>query len=176
MAFYLKKMATQHGFHINVVELDIQRDRRCDLTLPSVQKRWLQAISAGEFFAVILTPPCSTWSRAPWANDKGPYPLRSFRHPRGFPWNSARRQMKAELGNIMADFSYEAFKRQVGQASKLAFMEQAEDLGSVRKARVFGHQPSLPQFWQCLALEDVCAAAFAQLHFGTVPSSPQGSS
>ena len=48
-----------------------------DLTIPRIQKKWLRLVSAGRYFAVVVTPPCSTFSRAVWANDEGPYPLRS---------------------------------------------------------------------------------------------------
>ena len=89
-----------------------ERYRRCDLTKPRVRNRWLKAIREGQYFALILTPPCSTFSRlrAVWANGRGPYPVRSRRFPRGFPWNGGARKRKAELGNSLADFSYEAMQ------------------------------------------------------------------
>lgn len=63
-----------HDLCIEVLELDIRRDRKCDLSLPHVQERWLRRITASEFWAVVVTPPCSTFSRAQFANDQGPYP------------------------------------------------------------------------------------------------------
>lgn len=73
----LRQLAKKHELQLEVLELDIQHNRRLDFTQPGVQKTWLQRISAGNFDAVVTTPPCSTFSRAVWANDRGPYPLRS---------------------------------------------------------------------------------------------------
>ena len=168
MAAYLKKLAAVHGRQLNVIELDIQRDKRCDFTRQVVQKKWLQRIDNGEFDAVVLTPPCSTYSRAPWANDKGPYPLRSRRYPRGFPWMSFKRKQKACQGTVLAEFSYEAFKRQIRRGD--AVMEQPEDLGKTKVVRIPGHSPAsmwqMPQFFQLLKEPDVRTVVFPQKAFG----------
>jgi len=88
----------------------------------------LQLIDAGLMDALIITPPCSTFSRVPWANEEGPFPLRPSECLRGFTWNFKKRSRKAMLGNILADFSFEAMKRQFRRRrGKVAFMEQAED-------------------------------------------------
>ena len=73
VADYLRKKAAKFHVQVEIHEVDIQRSRRMDLTSPRVQKRHLQAIDSGVYDAVILTPPCSTFSRAVWANDRGPY-------------------------------------------------------------------------------------------------------
>ena len=172
----LRQLARRHEIMIQVVELDIQRDQRHDFTLPAIQKAWLQKIHQGDFFAVVSTPPCSTFSRAPWANEKGPYPLRSRKHLWGFPWNSGKRQAKADLGNTLGLFSYEAVRRQAMQPGKLYFKEQPEDLGSTRNARVPGHQPTsmwqMPQFQQILGMEGAQTVVFPQSAFGTESVKP----
>ena len=161
---------------MEITELDIQSDRRSDFTIPAVQKKWLQLIAQGIYYAVIVTPPCSTFSRAVWANDLGPFPLRSSTYPRGFPWNRADRFHKAEFGTILADFSFEALKRQFACGRRIGLMEQPEDLGRTNYERIPGHQPaSMWQFWQfrqLLELPNVQTVVFAQSDFGTESPKP----
>ena len=54
---------------------------------------------------MIPSPPCSTFSRAPWRNNRGPQPLRSFDHPDELPGLRWSQRRKAQLGNNLADFS-----------------------------------------------------------------------
>ena len=155
---------------IVVTELDIQRNSACDFTSPAVQKHWLQKIAEGKYFAVVSTPPCSTFSRAAWANEEGPFPLRSRIHLWGFPWNSPKRRQKADFGNTLGLFSYEALKRQARWKKKVFFKEQPEDLGRAKGQRVPGHQPAsmwmMPQCQELLAMEDVQTCVFPQSAFG----------
>ena len=151
VASFLKKMASKQGFTVTVTEVDIRSGKRNDLTRPAVQARWLQLLSKGVFDALVVTPPCSTYSRACWANEEGPFPLRSSVHPRGFPWLTGGRRMKAEFGNILADFAFEAMRRQLLHAGRPAYMEQPEDLGTPQRPRtgLKGMRPaSMWQFWQ----------------------------
>ena len=172
---HLRRLAKMQGITMEVIELDIQRSRKDDFSLPPVQKRWLQRISNGEFFAVLVTPPCSTFTRAVWANDQGPFPVRSAMHMRGFPWNGTGRWAKAELGNILADFSFEAMKRQHAVPQHLGFMEQPEDLGRTANPRIPGHRPAsmwqFPQFQQCLQ-QGMRTVVFSQLDFGSPSVKP----
>ena len=161
---------------VEVVELDLRHSRRCDLTRPQVQQRWLQAIDRGSADSLVITPPCSTFSRATWANDRGPFPLRSARCLRGFTWNSAVRKRKADLGNTLADFSFEAMKRQLKRRRTTAFMEQPEDLGATHRPRVPGHRPGsmwqFPQHYELMEMEDVKSVALAQIDFGAESPKP----
>eukprot|EP00435_Cladocopium_sp_Y103_P030315 s433_g7.t1 len=172
---YLRRLSKKHGISVEVVELDIQRNRRDDFSLQHVQKRWLQRITQGEFFAVIVTPPCSTFSRATWANDRGPHPVRSLMHPRGFPWNSRASAEKAELGNLLGDFSFEAMRRQAQHTDHVGMMEQPEDLGRTEHDRIPGQQPAsmwqFPQFQQALQ-EGLRTCVFSQLDFGSESVKP----
>ena len=140
MAWYMRKLSLEYHCKVEVVEVDIRHGKRYDLSQPKVQKRWLQFITDGRADALLVTPPCSTFSKAPWANDRGPFPLRSSLCLRGFAWNSKHRQHKADLGTNMAEFSFEAMRRQLAHG-KPAVMEQPEDLGATKKPRVPGHQP-----------------------------------
>lgn len=70
-------------------------------------------------------------------------------------------------GNILADFYFEAMKRQLRRRGKVASMEQAEDLGKIKKDRIPGHRPE-----GILRLPGVQSVAFAQLDFGTPSVKP----
>ena len=133
-------------------------------------------IAQGIFFAVIVTPPCSTFSRAVWANDHGPFPARSSSYPRGFPWNRGERFHKAEFGTILADFSFEALRRQFARKRSVGIMEQPEDLGRTSYERMPGHRPASMwqfwQFWELLEVEGVQTVVFAQSQFGTDSPKP----
>ena len=92
------------------------RDRVCgcealrykhDLSLPKVRQSYLNRIAAKEFDAVLLSPPCATFSRAAWANFRGPRPVRSYECPRGLQTLTPAERDRAIMGNIFADFSYE---------------------------------------------------------------------
>lgn len=177
VAYYLRKMAKEFKCKIEVVELDILRDRKCDFTRPKVQRKWLQRIQRGEFHALVSSPPCSTFSRAVWANDGGPFPLRSRAHLRGFPWNAPKRKTKARWGNILADFSFEAIRRQLLHPGTFVLKEQPEDLGRTRTTRVPGQSPgSMWQFPQhellLRSFEDLLSVVFPQSEFGTDSPKP----
>ena len=165
-----------HQLTIEVVELDLRHSRRADFTKPLVQQKWLRVIDEGKADALVITPPCSTFSRAPWANDRGPFPLRSARCLRGFTWNSAARKRKAGLGNTLADFSFEAMKRQLKRKQTTAFMEQPEDLGATKRPRVPGHRPGsmwqFPQHLELMAMDGVKSVALAQIDFGAETPKP----
>ena len=177
VAYYLRRKAAKFHVQVEIHEVDIQRSRKMDLTNPKVQRRHLQAIDSGAYDAVILTPPCSTFSRAVWANDRGPYPLRSFFCPRGFAWNVKSRRAKAELGNILGDFSYEALRRQLRHPRRFAAMEQPENLGRVKKMRIPGHWPAsmwqFPQHQDLLKeFPELVTVALAQVDFGAAYVKP----
>eukprot|EP00438_Fugacium_kawagutii_P020823 Skav200760 [mRNA] locus=scaffold2001:111991:116283:- [translate_table: standard] len=176
VAGFLRDMAKEHGITLSVEELDIQRKPYYDFTLPRVRERWLQRIRDGRYFAVVVTPPCSTFSRACWANDQGPVPVRSLKCPRGFPWNRGARFRRARLGTILADFSFEAMGAQLQHDDLLAFMEQPEDLGRTSYDRVPGHVPASmwqwPEFQDLLQLPEVVTVAFSQMDFGTTSPKP----
>ena len=86
--------------------VDIQVRPYLDVTLPKVREYLLNKISTGQYFAVLLSPPCSTFSRATWANRKGPRPVRSFVYPRGFKRLTWSERKRADWGNVLADFHF----------------------------------------------------------------------
>ena len=55
-------------------EMDILRDRRHDLSRPTVRGKVLHKIRSNYFSAVVASPPCDTFSRVTFANRLGPQP------------------------------------------------------------------------------------------------------
>ena len=83
MAACLQHLATAWTLDLKTECVDVKRSAKHDLSLPHVRKSYLDRIAAKEFDAVLLSPPCASFSRATWANFKGPRPVRSYEHPRG---------------------------------------------------------------------------------------------
>ena len=133
------KLAKEAGLAVTVVEVDIEFGEGHDLSKQEVRQSWLNRIRKGEFRAVVVTPPCSTYSRVRMANMKGPPPLRSKDFPFGFPWLSNHHKKQAALGTCLVDFTIEVFIAVVETRVDLeghvilAFSEHPEDLGSVRR-------------------------------------------
>jgi hypothetical protein len=133
------------GISLHLVELDILRNAKVNFALDKVRDFWLTKIKAKEFHLVISSPPCSTFSRDPWANLWGPRPIRSHVFPRGFTWLKWSQKRLAALGNTLADFSFEALIQQV-QLGGLVIKEQPEDLGAVKSGPWAGKRPA--SMWQ----------------------------
>ena len=151
--------------------VDIQVKPHLDLTQKAVQERLLSKIASGEYFAVLISPPCSTFSRVTWANKRGPRPVRSYVWPRGFTRLSWTERKRANWGNIMADFSFLAFAMQMKHVHVMALFENPEDLGAIKSGQNFGKRPGsmwqFQQFSEVLQQEQVTTAAFYQEDFGT---------
>ncbi|CAE7794108.1 unnamed protein product [Symbiodinium sp. CCMP2456] len=57
--------------------------------------------------AILLSPRCASFSRATWANFRGPRPVRSYELPRGLEKLTPAERDRAILKNIFADFSFQ---------------------------------------------------------------------
>lgn len=68
----LKDLASKRQIDIVADEFDILRDPQHDLLQDALRQRILADLRAGVYDAIIMSPPCGTWSRASWANDFGP--------------------------------------------------------------------------------------------------------
>eukprot|EP00439_Symbiodinium_sp_Y106_P009920 s15183_g1.t1 len=75
--------------------------------LKDVRDSYLDRIRAKEFDAILLSPPCASFSRGSWANFRGPRPVRSYELPRGLEKLTPVERDRAILRNIFADFSFE---------------------------------------------------------------------
>ena len=85
----------------------------------AAQEDWLSRIHDGDFDMCIHSPPCASWSRAPFSDDKPPQPVRNKAHPWGIPWLLKAEQDKARDGNEFVHFTLRA----------LAAAKQANDHG-----------------------------------------------
>lgn len=152
------------------------RSGKWDLSRPQVQNIFLDRIAQGEFEAVLVSPPCSTFSRAPWSNLMGPRPVRNYKFPRGFTWLTWTARKQALLGNCLADFALQALNLQFQQTPGLGLLEQPEDLGAVRKGPWPGGRPAsvwqFPMISTLLAHDAVLYGAFHQASFGTLFPKP----
>lgn len=172
IAAWLRKLSKKLGVTVQVEMVDIQVRPHLDVTLSKVRDFLLSKISTGQYFAILLSPPCSTFSRAPWANKKGPRPVRSFVFPRGFTRMTWSERKRTDWGNVLADFSFQAFATHAASNPEgMEAFENPEDLGAVKTGEHQGVRPSSmwqwPDFDMLLLQEDTTTAAFYQQDFGT---------
>ena len=148
----VQEEAGRHGLRVQVEEVDILIDPTQDLSKATIRAGWIHKIRSGEYNVVLITPPCSTFTRARCANKRGPPPLRSKQHPRGFPWLKSELMKQAELGNQLSDFMVDCYlaaheAKQLMARLVLLFSEHPEDLG-----RVYREEDGLPMdpasIWQ----------------------------
>lgn len=131
VASFLKEKAKSGKFHIKVEEVDISRRDEDDLSHSNKQEEILRRIEAGEFDAVICTPPCSTWSRVRAANLRGPPPIRDKNYPWGYPWVKKKFEQELQLGNILVKFTIKVVETALGVRRVFVLVEHPEDLGTV---------------------------------------------
>ena len=156
--------------------MDIQRSRKHDLAKHETQQNWLNELQKGSYQILLTSPPCSTFTRAVWANHLGPKPVRSALRPRGFKWLSYVKRKMAELGNCLADYSFKAMETILAHSDTVAAMEQPEDLGANKAGPWPGVRPAsvwqFPQFDKLLLQKGVQTAAFYQSDFGATYAKP----
>ena len=79
--FWLSQICEAAGTELPLHEVDIRRDATMDLLDEQLAKQFRSQIEAGEWGAVIVTPPCNTFSRARYSSRcPGPRPTRSTLH------------------------------------------------------------------------------------------------
>ena len=165
------------GQEVECEEWDICRGPDNDLLDEETQRSLLQRIESGEFFAVLLSPPCASWSRAPWANRWGPRPLRTALHPWGLPWLEGSKLSKVASSNAMIRLCLQVLEKAIAKGLGV-FLEHPENLGSVRSRPSATVRPAsiweLPEI-QGLQGGDVFTVAF-YVDLGHRPASPPESS
>ena len=175
MATCLQQLAGAWTLNLKTECVDVKRSAKHDLSLAKVRQSYLNRIAAKEFDAVLLSPPCASFSRAPWANFRGPRPVRSYDSPRGLQTLTPAERDRAILGNIFADFSYEVATLVADGAATFFAMEQPEDLGALASGPHEGLRPA--SMWQWPQLADLLSkglrtVAFHQASFGTPYAKP----
>ena len=159
---------------IECEEWDICRGPEYDLLNEEVQQRLLQRIEAGEFIAVLLSPPCASWSRAPWANRWGPRPLRTALHPWGLPWLEGDKLKKVADSNSMIRFCLRVLEVAIARGLGV-LLEHPENLGSVRSRPSPTVRPA--SIWELQEVKglrggEVFTVAFYQCQFGAKSRKP----
>ena len=126
----LQALCDEKGLRLELSEVDLCRGAGQDMANEEDWQEVRRQLEAGHFDCVLLTPPCSTFSRAAWANKRGPRPLRSRAHPYGFPWLRGAQRDKAALGSLLVQRALEAASS-AHKAGTAWLLENPEDLGRV---------------------------------------------
>ena len=98
------------GIHLNLTfdQWDVLRGGDShDLTDIDLQRRLKGKVMSGDYDIIILSPPCESWSRVLFANNLGPAPRRSRRHPWGVWSRSIYHRKKISLANMLIEFTAE---------------------------------------------------------------------
>ena len=153
-----------------MAEIDICRDPSMDLLDSATADRCLHEIPNSEWDVVLVTPPCSTFSRARCVQP-GPRPLRSRLYPLGFPWLSDSHRALVEHGNQLVSFSFGVCTSAL-QNSIPFLLEHPEDLGMTAD----GHTPAsiwqLPEAVTLFEYENVMTFAIYQCQYGASTPKP----
>ena len=171
----MEEVCRERGQQLDMQVIDILRGTEDDLADPDLQARWLKSLGIYQF--VITTPPCSTHSRAVWANPYGPCPIRSRKYPLGFPWLGKKHRAKADLYNALIDFTWKVLyevERLSASRAIFAFAEHPEDLGRVRGFRLAESPASIWQSNECITLvsKGWWCGAFNQDSWGAPTAKP----
>ncbi len=100
----LKALSSLTEYGVHVIELDIKRDAKHNLLDTELQIEVEKQIRNREFAVVIVSPPCTTWSRARH-REPGPRPLRDITRPYGLPNLLPFELLQLEEGNALAKWS-----------------------------------------------------------------------
>ena len=164
-------LSKRHSRAVKVEMVDIKVKPHIDLTQKSNRDKILQKMKDTKYNVIIFSPPCSTFSRAPWSNRKGPRPVRSFVKPRGLTRLSWTERKKAEWGNTLKEFTFEAIALALQLDVAMILFENPEDLGAMQTGPYEGQRPA--SMWQDVGFEHmvqtglVQTVGFYQQDFGT---------
>ena len=152
MGTFLQELTEGIGIECELHEVDIQNSPEWDLTDKGLQAKLLTQLQQGYYHVVLITPPCSTWSRVRGANCRGPPMIRPKQHPWGFPWLAKRHQKDADLGNELIRFMLKVLET-------LEAHPHTQDGQSVGKRMVWSW--SLPPYGNCRSCVTSPARAMA---------------
>ena len=133
-----------HGFEVrlHVDRFDITLGKQFDASSPAIRFKVYTYLAKGMYDILVASPPCNTWSRAPWSRFPGPRPLRDHCYPLGFPWLKGKKKDKAAAGTGMALFACRSLAAALSCASPghhwlppRVLLEHPEDLGATPKGR-----------------------------------------
>ena len=96
-----------------VEEVDIAVDGT-DLSDPHVQRSYEARVGSGEFHAILLGTPCSSFSVALGADNHSAVILRSWRYPDGLPNLEGQNLQKLKTANKLVRFTARIAATQIG--------------------------------------------------------------
>ena len=131
---HLAEMCKAQGHGLQFWSIDVLiGGKGHDLLDKYSQERFISMIEDGYFDIQILSPPCGSWSRANWSNQKGPAPCRDRQHPWGLPNMELGQRRRCERGNKFIHFSLRAIAAAQVAKSRgfrtMSLWEHPEDLG-----------------------------------------------
>ena len=149
----MQEHGVSEGLEVKVHEYDVINGADQDLDNDKVWDDILIRIRAGAYAAIVVSPSCSTFSRATFNRTRGPPPMRSAKHPWGFPWIMGRRRSKLRTANRLVKKAILACAAG-DEVGTLYVLEFPEDLG-VKQGR---HPASI---WQLACTKNLAAASNA---------------
>ena len=132
-------------------------------------KVWNQVVDElkqGKYDTQILSPPCNGFTRAKWANNQGPAPLRSRRYQRGYPWLTGKQKETTVKENTLVDRSIQAIR--AGAKSEAAtrwLLEHPEDLGDTSTGGTPASIWQWPEIVELLEEEEATEGALHQCRY-----------
>ena len=168
----LESLAKQHGFELDMHEVDLVRGSDQDVLDAVFWQQLVQKIRDMRPFCIIATPPCSTYSRARHLYKKfpGPRPIRSRQCPEGFPWLDDKKRNQAVQGTALATKAWDLCEL-AGELGAYFLSEFPEDLG-LTDTGVPASLWQMPQFMDQLAKKDMQTFALFQCEFGAATPKP----
>ena len=139
------------------------------------QQELLNRIKSGYYAAVILSPPCASWSTAPWANNWGRRPLRTALYPWGMPWLEGPKLAKVAASNNMIRFCVVVILTILDHPPIVFLLEHPENLGSVSSRPSPTVRPA--SIWELQEVQSLCrpgvfTVAFYQCQYGAKSRKP----
>ncbi|CAE7367716.1 unnamed protein product [Symbiodinium natans] len=141
-----------------------------DLLDDEVATRCLAEVRSNQWDVILVTPPCSTFSRVRFVQP-GPKPLRSRLYPLGFPWLSNKLQMQADQGNQFVHFSFRICEAALEVRADF-LLEHPEDLGRTKGGHVPASIWQLPEAQRLMSHERVFTFAIYQCRFHATSPKP----
>ena len=114
---------------LTVREIDVVRHGESDnLLSAALQDEVYKEVLADKYHIIVESPPCDTFSRAPFSGHPGPKPLRSAQWPRGLPGVPPLAVQRVRDANILTDFAIKILQA-AGEVGAMSLLEYPEDLG-----------------------------------------------
>jgi hypothetical protein len=162
--------AERNCLEVYIEEVDIVRDGvENNLLEDPVADKFLTKMATEHISAIIISPPCETWSRVTFSNQRGPAPVRSMTHPWGYPWLVGRQGDKVQEANKLLKFAILAVQQAAARGQQV-ILEHPEDLGCVKGLRP-ANIWQLPEIIQ-LVQKGLRSWAIFQSSFGTPYAKP----